>query len=1185
MIIYDVFINLLSNEFADVKTGFREKISFYKFEKKSKQWFKKFVNNNDGTVITTGSFIKYAYYQKIIEKIWDYVLKPSVINITSEDYIDNLVKDTKEYLISDNYVISVLDESILKELYTKILDLLEEYCVKQLSNTQKYMISKSLSKLIEQNDEIKELKSNIDSGISLILEKINDTTQIETEEDIREIYDTISKEMWKGNLITVYRLLPLLVSKNSDLEIGIKIKMEVLSDFNCLDNYIVEAWKKIKNAYIKNDLVQIIIAFNIENQELLLQLKKYANDSQIQEIIKNIINDKWDKIIENTEKEESGIIYKRIKVLNNYSNKQWLTKRLCVYYLRKNSLINTSNSIENIVKDEKNFVDEIIIAESKQLEIASSIIFDKQDIFENMNNELEEIKYKFYNANRQIQLKFYQLWLRTILITQIDNLESEIEKCPKWIQENDVIKAFVIQKKIENREIGIDELLDFSNRSGDYRLLCNYIETNKDNSLELKNILNKHLYLLEKEVSVFLSYIHVIREVDGENGVRDELEKYRENHLDVLEYWIERAKNNLIEEEDINYIFEKWKKRQLHILFHYSEVEFIKILLDRKRYDEANEIIEKVEKVGWSTDEMKRLKVAVLLNKQQYVNAFTVLSQIFKNYHEDLFVVDTLLTIAINNKRDVSNDIINAAIKIGTSRLFMLVSIIYQRNDDLEKAVYYMTKSLLLENGNNSDVYGNYFLLQNRVKNDIVRKVTCVDEEVAFCVENIKDGTKKTWCVYRRGILDSEPYIWKETINISLEKAISLEIIRKKVNDVIVLEGVRYKIIEILPVELYLYRICLEESTQKGIFKQISIPLNDDGSLDYGKFKNVMKEYIPDASSGPHLLEDYKDLRKVPLTFYTLSKGINLKYEQFVMIIIENDTIYIRENYFSHKRESDKFVLSFSALIMMHKLGVKKNYLLENDIVITKSTKQEILDETKEIVLANNQDIVSSMGRIEDNIYLQTATNEEKNALMKEAVEFNKYIENIVTEENVDDIVLAEQTQIDLVDIFGICDYDAMAIARLTERIFVAGEIASHVAFCEAENQGKDICIIDFLSSINIDIDDLLDYMNKMVEFRFLVSLTKYTLNYILSQYEKIVDIGKQEKVMGKWIGYLSLGDEVGGEYKNLFVQRLAEVYRDSYEDNQDSTNPIWKNFSFFIVKYFRRTIRPQQELKSLDIK
>lgn len=1181
MIIYDLFINLVSNELAEVKISLRDKINFYKFKKKSKQWFEEFVNINDGTVVTTGSFIKCAYYQNIMEKIWDYILNPSDVNMTSDDYLDNLVKETREYLDNDNYVVSVLDESVLKELYRKIYSLLEEYCIKQLSLAQKYMVSKSKNDLFEQKSEMQEIKTDIGAGVNLLLEKLNDSTQIAIEEDIREIYDTISKEMWSGNLRNVYRLLPLLSGRNADLENGIKIKMEVLSDFQCLANNIVDAWKKIKNPYIKNDVVQMLVAFNIDNQDFLLKLKNSTSDLEIQEIIDNIIKDKWDKIIENKETEEAGIIYKGIKVLNNYSNKQWLIKRLCVYYLRRTPFVNTSVSIENIVKDEKNFLDQIIIAESKQLEIAFGIMVDKQTFFEKMNKELGEIKYKFYYANKKIQLKFYQLWLRTILITQIEKLEKEIENCPKWIQENDVIKAFIIQKKIENGKIDIDELLDFSNRSGDYSLLCNYIETNKGNSV--KETLNKHIYLLEKDTSLFLSYIHIVKEIDGEKVACNELEKYKEKHLDVLEYWIERAKNNILKEEDIDYIFEKWEKRQLRILFHYSEVEFIKVLLDRKKYDEANEIIDKIEKIGWSTDEVRRLKAAVLLHKQQYISVFTILNQIFENYSEDLFVIDTLLTIAINNKREVSEDIINAAVKIGTSRLLMLVSVIYEKNNDLEKAVYYITKSLLLENGNNPDVYGNYFLLQNRVKNDVTRKVTCVDEDVAFVLESLENNTKKTWCVYRRGILDSDPYTWKDTINISLETAIFMKIIRKKVDDVIILDGVKCLIAEILPVEVYLYRICLKELTQKGILKQINIPLNQDGSLDYDKFKNVMMEYIPDSDSGYRMLENYKDLGKIPLTFYMLNKGTNLQYEQFVMLIIENDTIYIRENYSLPIGESNKFVLSFSALIMLYKLEVEKNYLLENDIVITKSTQQEILDETRKIVMVNNQDIVSSMGRNEDDIYLQTVTEDEKNRLMKEAIEFNKYVEYIATEENLDDIVLPEQTQIDLVDILGICDYDAMAIARSTERIFVAGEIVSHIAFCETENQGKDICIIDFLSSINIDIDDLLNYMNKMVEFRFLVSLTKDTLNYILTQYEKIVDIEKQEKVMEKWIDYLALDDEVRDEYKNLFVQQLIEVFKDLCEENKDSVNPIWRNFCFFIVKYFRKPIVSQQELKSLD--
>ena len=66
--------------------------------------------------------------------------------------------------------------------------------------------------------------------------------------------------------------MPVFSEKNSDIDLGIRIKMNIFSDYKCLDIDILDAWKKINSIYISNDIVRLLILCWIKEKNKLLEL-------------------------------------------------------------------------------------------------------------------------------------------------------------------------------------------------------------------------------------------------------------------------------------------------------------------------------------------------------------------------------------------------------------------------------------------------------------------------------------------------------------------------------------------------------------------------------------------------------------------------------------------------------------------------------------------------------------------------------------------------------------------------------------------------------------------------------------------------------------------------------------------------------------------------------------------------
>ena len=1160
--ISNILINVVSTDISGSKVNLIEKFRLYRFGREVKKWLEKFSLENDGTILTTGHFITYLRYHKPVEKIHDYILNCGSSLEGENEYIGGLVKDTKDILRNENINLSITDEIVIKELYEKIYSQIKKYYKKNLSSNQKYLYSSVLHK---NSEEHKSIKDDI-SEIRQLLEK---TDTITDPEIMMEVYKTLNRDIMAGKLEDIHNLLPLLKGKNGDINNAVRIELSIMSEYMCVENEMIDSFVKISNNDISNNVARVLILYWIENRTKLKQLEKNVKSEELRCIINYLLKGEISQFYVLEKENVNNVEVISCKITEQFNNEDWLVHRICAHDMFRLSFYNVDEFMETLLNDNINFVEEIAIITKLQEKLMSIIEDDKLEIVERfleIKEQLLEKKDVYKHANYKIKVMYYEALLYATLITNKDDISFVLQECPQNIKDDYTIQSFKLQDDIIKKNVSEETVCEFCIKTDKYWLLNNYLIDYRDNPPEMQRIIEDCPEAIKKDVSIFLMYVQAVQINKGICNALNIMKEYEELYDDYLEYWIEYAQLVSSDENLVNDIYYKWESGQLKMISLKSEYRLVELFIYYEKYDEAYKVIEKIEQIGNASPTVLRMKAKVLVERNQVIEALNTLQKIFDDFDTDPFVIDTYIALAINNHRDIPKRVLDSANNIGTSRLLMLIAIVHAINKEYDNALYYMTKSLLKSDCKNTDVFGNYFGISLKSNTRIGRKVEGVEENTAVYLKN-KDGDLNIYCIYKDDVLPEEPYIWGNAIHIYTDTAITMGLLRKKTKESITIDGIQYTIIEIMPVECFLHRLCMSKLVEMGVMYQFSIPMNDDGSLNTNEFVSILKKYTSTGEKNNEWIKNYTDLSNYAVPFHVLQRATHVNDTQLVMEFIKDENIIIRELINPRDVFGEKYVLTFTATIMLYMLGVDYAYL-DNNVVIPNSLFNEMQQKCEDIIDQNNKDIVSSIGIIQDHLYVNTLSEDEKIEIMKDAAGLKRFVTRFKLVENENEIVTDLFSEMNIIDLFGVSDYDAMAIAKNNNYLLVTGEMAI-MSLSQIESFGVNgISIIDFLTEMNVKIEDLLIYMQKMEDFRFLNILTPKTLIYIVKSYRAIEKDEKAEICIELWIDYLSKPQDMSDKYKSAFAHVITNVFGKTYELYEYVDNPIWDNFRFFVMKY-----------------
>lgn len=1161
-----IIINVLSNCVYEEKQKAIDTVKLNELKKEIDEWIEKYCLTNDGSILTSSAFLNYVNYQKPILKIYDYITKSDAQKPLENIFIKDLICDCKESVLSSGRTLSVEDNSILRDFFTKILDKYKEFLGNNLSIPEKYGLYVTGQTIKSESESIIKEVQAVEGITKKIYDMLSQKEDIGEDEKIN-IYFSLCNVLWQGNVEAVCNILPLLEIKNLELDTGLKMNLKMISDAELDQRYMIEALDDIRCETIKRDIIRKIVLFNINNADVLDKLLLKTEDLCLKLIIEDIKQDDYSNFFTQKVEMQYGAEIKSISKNNHYDTEQWLVDRIIFVYLYKQHTLGLHTLMRELISDDKNVMEELCIWEKQELEYIDE--YSQNGNSDNLKNLCAELKRKI---NRYSRLKpeykkiFYFILVRSAVLADDPDVDIITDKLPNPLKVDIDIRELIFLLQIKRGTAFQQDIVKFCQESGRYMLLYDFLIQWVNAPEKIVAFFDDYKFLLSEHLMLFLMYVQSIRIVKGSDYSKSICMKYQDTYGDYLEYLLEIYKDSK-ENTVLDTIAEKRKNGSLLYLNNLTEHVLIEIFMQNGMYDDAMDIIKKYEVLKKMNPRILRMKAAIMLAKENVLESLNTFLEIFEEYKEDPYVIANILNISLEYKRTVPENVMFYAQKSSNINVLALVAMVYERESDFELSRKFLTMALLRSDKNNIDIFGKYWGLNIGQGDNSIAKIKNVEKDTAVYLKGIENEDTIIYCIHNDKVLPEEPYEWESAIHIYKEYAIKLGIFRKIVGDSIEIGQCEYIITEIMPVDCFLVRKCISKMVDCGLAKSFQMDQNVDSVQNQKLFLEWIQENTaPQKELG--WLEYYKDFSQTPLTLYSLYKCTKLTYEQFVLAMLKEESVVIRnmlkEN---RKKECKGYVLTFPAMILLYKLGISPKTLNENGVVIPASIIQFSKDEAKTIVDANARDMVATMGVYEGKLFLNETSAEEKQYWMEEAVKIQDYAEELTFVENYSDINCTEFSNRILKELFGICDYDAMSISKEQKKEIIACE-ATLIIISGIEGLGiYTMDLLDFLIDIKESAKNMIRYIKRMLEMRLMVVISKKAVDYI-SEYFLTSDKKEQEEILKEWNDFLASVAVVGKEYKSVFTQISTDILKKKFLENKEYESDVWKVFATYVFHY-----------------
>lgn len=1158
-LIEDLVSGLLSEMLAHIKKRFWIKIKHKRFDRELSQWVRLFVNGNDGTVLTTGDFERYLTQHGPIERIFDAVIGENPLG-TKEALFEILIIRFKD-IQTKGKTTTYQDEMVLKDLFCGIYQRIDCFYRLQLSDSDRYTIAKIQKAKSEIIDLQKKGNAEIKHELLKIQEVLKEGKRIKVE-NVCWIYETVGKLLTEGSAEAVHILLPLLNENAGDLHYAVPYLIQLMSNYDVRAKSFVEIQKCIKDEDIYSDIVRKTIYYSLisNNIEILHQVS--TRNTDLKSIAENLASNNLGAFFNQIEQNKNGINTINIEIKKNYPNEQWLVLRICAIILSHKLVKNASDVVNELIGSNQAITERIIYFERKSIEIQNEN-YDNADVAEKLYQEMVSMCTKVDKLPDVLQVKFFAALVRTSILISVEKGRLAIEGIPQKIRSSKEIEMLCMQVKIMNGDSNLEQVLQICMQNDQYWLFNNYLIQFEAEPARMKDIIESHKFILTKDVSVFLIYVQVVSMTEGKEKGKALLESYEKYYSDCLEYWVEKVRLCPRKEalEVLGYI---QNKKELYSCSPQTRIVYIRLLYDFECYEEALCAIEHEEMYAVLVVDLVYIKAMALLKTKKEIEALDAFGVLFALGKHDDEIIFYLLILSNKNNREVDERVLQVATKSHSSKVLLCISNYYERHQNLDLAQKLSLGSMFYSDGKLVEVYGNYLRLNNVISKG--KSVDCEISDVNTVVHLVSRDAKTevVYCIYGSEVLPEEPFEWEGGHHIYKDTAIRIGLYRKKVGDTVVLNGISFTISELLTLDCYLFRLSIQKTIDAGEVKCIHMSVDDDGEFDVEAFKKELLENIGEPNDEQQWLSLYKDMSSLPVTIFFAEQFVRVNYLYLALALLRDTDIVMRELAGETAPDNNQFILSFTSIIALHEIG----FNLEEcsaDLTIAASSLKEIDIEAEQIVSEYSRDCVASMGVHNGQLYINESSEEAKQTIMKNAVSVKSFAHKFTIVENNKDLQLEEDPQFDCKDFFGICDYDTIAIAAEQKRTLVTFEavISAFAGFSGIDV--KTVGIADFIATVCNDPNRLVDYVQKMLELRFMFPFTSATIKKISMLYRMLPE-QEQCTVSKKWEQALNipLDDE---KYKSIMAGYARSVFLHTYED-VDSSCPIWRVFTMYALQY-----------------
>lgn len=1153
-IAYNIISLFLNEEITSGKNKIKNKFLERTHRRRIKKFCYSYFKNHNGTVLTNPVFAEFIKNDKTIERLFIYTGQMHV------QQTDNEFLDSEMIRIENNleYPINGADKNAIRGLLNGLLIQHRQYRENCLTADTKQIIqnndrnTKEIIKSFESiNEETKnELLAAINAKGTLLIRQEN------------EIFKVLNDSFWKGEFYLLETIQPALHEKSESLDIWLNL---VLSKalFNG-DNYrTFHSSNDIKNPIIREDSVRKNIVFSYLCKKIV-EIGDFNVSGGLKELVDRISSgDDW--LFSESKDIKNNVECYNITPFSGLKQEDETIKNLQIINIFDKGVLGVANVIDSIIgAGEANFIVELL---SNARHYEESLIFcDSEaeakkissDVFDKLWNE----RHIYIKTCKELQVIYWRILLQACSVSNNDRVNEIISNIPELIKEE--LAESIFLSCIKNGEdISNKEVVDIWNKTKNPRIMIPYFAKTSVNNA--KQLISEIPNIMQNP-EVVIVYIENYLKENRYDEAKILIKQYEALCYRYAEFLVDKIQV-FHNEEDVNELVEKWNNQQLSYISNQTDVAIANLLFEWKKYEMCLNVLQALELKGFANQNLRKLRAFSLINTDRTVEGLSILNELIPECKEDISVVGNILNCSLGLQREISEEVITAAEKINSPEINLYLAVVYERRGDVASAKKLYWKSLLYNKNPKSKVYGTYwFFSNNHIKGN--GEIEISDENTCIIADEV-DGNRRA----SLGILSKEyvelDFNLEDLFIVSTDNAIKRGWIGKKVGAVIEYESIQYYIVQIKTMDACICEYCLEKMVNSGAVKVLSVPQDSEPEKMREYFVKFLKENSLGTNKAQDLINDYKELSKVPLSLFALSQNMRPNYVVSVYEFLKDATLLTRE-WIDYDNDvacinEQGYILSFSSLILLFLLDVPIEKLIDNKVYLPKSTLLELRNEKDEVISENKRDGGGTVAVVDNQLQFFVSSDDSKQELMKYVTELLEYAEKLPTVDNNKDFLLSNVPESQLRLLLGTPDLDAISICKAKNYTLIAYELFLININILAGN--KNITPISFINSFEKDDSRLIGYLNKLVQFHMMNILNK-------NIYERIA-ASTDNGVIEEWNQYIQIIDQQDANYKNWIKEHFAHVGQ-KYQQNRDedqSINDVERIFTAELLKLLEREI------------
>lgn len=1165
-VVEGILTNIFSSQLYDEKNTLLEKLRLWFFRKKLLKWIRKYIIGHDGTILTTDDFEAFLTNYHLIEKIFDQVSAGNT-NVSKETFINNQI-ETFHMMQKNPYNNKFSTDYELKKFIEHFYDKIDLFFLRYLSQNDKYLASRidvSRQNTIEAIDVHSSKLSNEISEIKDILQNKN---ELSDSEDIWSIYQLLSKSIKDGKVDEVAQIFPLIIGKSKDLEESTAYLLGLFSDNPSFRKDFDQIQKDIIDDRIYMDICRISIYVNSWRKNTEELRKITAREPTLSRIVKLIIEEDSREFYSIEKKEQDGITYFNYQIQNNYPKELWIIKRVCLLDIFEQPVFNASESFKIIVGEPENILDRLLLLERELTEVVSKPILSAEETKKLLDKAIC-LKNISSGLALDFRSKIYEILIRISLMSSKDDINNIVESIPDDLHDIKEIELLLLEAKSRDASIESDVYIRTCTKHNEYWPFNNFLIRILDRSpAEAKELIEKYLFVIDKDPSIFLIYVQLVNKLDSTEKALELFSTYKNVYGDYAEFWIEKLRIQY-DDNELESLISHNKSGKQKYLSNCGSSALIELLVQHNKDAEALDIIKALETTGNISPNIQKSKALALLRTGREIEALSVFTDIFISGNHSEEIIFYILALSYNNSRSVVDDVLDVARQSENPQILVLVAGYLFLSKSLPEAHTLNLKAMLRSTDTSKDAFTQRLALVTAVDHAEEIKINSVDLNTVVFLKSTEDETSLAYAIHSERVLPAEHCLWEGAYHIYKETAINLGLFRKGTGETLFLSGKEFTIISIETLDAYLFRISMEKSVANGTAKKLIIPMTDKGTVDRDRFVEVFKEALGDPDGNMKWLDLYRDLSQIPITFFFSKRFISGTYFNLVNTIIESKEVIYREIASDVVSNEKGFIFSFAALIVLFKIGWKPEKR-SSMYAIPCCLNTIVDDETETTIRNNNRDLVSFMGVKDNKFFIVESSEEDKIRYMQDAVSFKEYCDYFRGIENTTDLIMPSNNEFNAKEVLGIADYDSIAIAKNESRVLVSAEIMVTGVANLPEVQANTVCIIDFLTETVQSPDELLRYIHRLVEYRFAIPFTSKAVQKIINYFYE-VDEETQKSICDQWEAILNI-PMIDENYKSVMLSVMRDCIMNLQNDS-DVFCPVRKLLLAYALKYTKKRI------------